>query len=166
MDQERKLLIMFEIIMCLVIFLVCVAVCYPIWARTNAYPFYLTNCIFITSAILGVRYLFALDYSLLGREQKWKIGLILASVPFGFFLISSMTEFLAYVEGETFVPITGHLPDADKAWTDKYIWGQMIFFAVASILSCFALPVRLFMSVWKQRNTKKKRSVFFDTDEY
>jgi hypothetical protein len=168
MQNEHKLLLALDIVTVSLIFLVCLGVFFPIWSVTNSYPFYGTNAIFIATFILGVRYIFGLNYSFIAKKQEWKIGIMLLMVPVVFLLISCMTEFMAWVEDKSFTQVTGHLPDADRVWTEKFIWAEMEFFGIGSILTCLILPVRMFMSVWKQRNTftGKKKNVFLDEDEY
>jgi hypothetical protein len=168
MQNEHKLLFAIDVLTTALIFLVCLAVFFPIWSVTNSYPFYGTNVLFIAVFCVGLRYIFGLNYSFLAERQEWKIGVMLLMVPAVFLLISTFTGVMAHIEDQTFMPITGHLPEPDRIWTDQFIWGEMVFFGIGSILTCFVLPIRLFRSIWKQRNarTGKKKNVFLDEDEY
>jgi hypothetical protein len=168
MQRETKLLVAFEMITFLLIFIVSVAVLYPIKSVTHFYPYFATNIVFIALSILGVRYLFGLKYSFLAKRQEAKIVVMLLMVPLAFSLIGSLREFMEYVESLTFDPITGHLPDAQRFSTNTFIWREMLIFGIGSILSACLLPVSLLSSIWRQRNSSmtKRKSIFHDTDEY
>jgi hypothetical protein len=167
MQRENVLHLALELGVLLFIVLACLGLLFPIWSVTNNYPFYLTNVIFIAVFVMGMRLLFGLNYSFLAKRQEWKIGMMLAMVPLLFFLISSLTGFMAEVEESSFDSITGHLPEPDRESSNNYIWREMILTGVGAILCCFLLPIRLFISIWQQRNkTGKKQNVFQDEDEY
>lgn len=167
MQRENVLHIALEVGVLLFAILACLGLLFPIWSVTNVYPFYLTNVIFIAVFIWGVRFLFGLEYSFLGQKQEWKIGLMLAVVPLLFFLISSLQEFMAYIEDATFDGITGHLPEPDREDSNNYIWRLTLVTGVGAILASALLPIRLFISIWRQRNAPgQKRSILNDQEEY
>ncbi len=167
MQREKVLHIALEIGVLLFTLVASLGLLFPIWSVTNSYPFYLTNVIFLLVFIWGVRMLFGLEYSLLGQRQEWKIGLMLAALPLVFFLVSSLQEIMVYIEENTFDLITGHLPEPDREDTNNYIWRLTLLTGVGAILATALLPIRLFISIWRQRNAPgSKKSILNDQDEY
>jgi DMSO reductase anchor subunit len=152
MEKENKLLVSLDLITLAIVFLVTLAVLFPIYSVTNFYPFYSLNILFIAVLLIGIRFLFGIKYSFLAKRQTAKIVIMLLMVPVVFLLISQLNAFMAYVEDSQYWPMTGHLPDADRIATERYIWREMIFFGLGSIIVCILLPVTLFKSVWRTRN--------------
>ena len=44
------------------------------------------------------------------------------------------------------------LPEAERTTMDRFIWGEMLFFGIASILAAGALEIRLVISIWRTHN--------------
>jgi hypothetical protein len=100
------------------------------------------------------RHIFLLPYTFLARKQVLKVAIILALFPITFALVNGLNIFLTYVEENTWETLTGHLPAEQKRAIESYLWTEMIFFGIGSVIAAPALAVRLFISIWKQHNEK------------
>jgi hypothetical protein len=134
---------------------IAVAVLWPIWNSGIEWPFQVQNILFVVALVTLARHIFMLKYSLFGRHQVIKVALILASFPFLFALISYLNEFMIFMSDQQMKPYTEVLEMQEQRSIETYIWNEMLFFGVGSIMSTIILDVRLFISVWRQRNGRE-----------
>ncbi len=142
----------FESIWWIITAVVIYAVLHPIYKAMHVWPLLFWNIIFIVALITMARYIFLLPFTFLARKQVLKVAIILALFPITFALVNGLNIFLAYVEENTWETLTGHLPASQKRSIEDYLWTEMIFFGIGSIIAAPALAVRLFISIWKQHN--------------
>lgn len=152
MNPRNTLILSLETVWWLATALVVWAVLRPIHQVMYDWPFEGWNTIFIVTLITLARYVFLLEHTFLARRQVLKIVLMLAMFPFTFLLINGLNQFLGYIGDHTWAPLTGHLPVAERSAAEDYIWGEMLFFAVGSIISAPVFAVRMMISVWRVRN--------------
>lgn len=152
MEKRQSLLLSFELLWWLVTAIIVVAVLYPIHKAMYVWPFQGWNIIFVVTLITLTRYIFLLKHTFVAKRQVLKVVLILLMFPATFALISGLNQFMLYIEEQTWEPLTGHLPAADKASIEDYIWGQMLFFGAGSVLSAPIFAARLFLSIWRTKN--------------
>ncbi|MCC7246119.1 MAG: hypothetical protein IT269_10590, partial [Saprospiraceae bacterium] len=96
--------------------------------------------------------IFLIQHTFIARQQEIKVGLIVLMFPLIFYLIGSVNEFMVYIEEKTWEPLTGHLPVQDRSAVEQYIWREMLFFGVGSIIAIPFFMGRLMLSVWRLRN--------------
>jgi hypothetical protein len=130
------------------------AILVPVYKAMHVWPFLVWNIIFIATLVTMTRHIFLLPYTFLARKQVLKIAIILALFPITFALVNGLNIFLSYVEENTWETLTGHLPADQKRAIESYLWTEMIFFGIGSVIAAPALAVRLFISIWKQHNEK------------
>lgn len=152
MTKHNSLIIWLEVIWWVVTAIVVYAVLRPIHQAMYTWQFEVQNIIFIVTLITLARYTFLLPHTLIARQQILKIVLMLAMIPLTTFLVNGLNHFMLHIEEHTWDPITGHLPAYQKKSTEDYIWGEMLFFAVGSIISAPVFAVRLMISIWRVRN--------------
>jgi hypothetical protein len=152
MEQRQRLSLLLELIWWIVTAVVVLAVLYPIHRAMYVWPYQTWNIVFIVVFITFSRYIFQLRHTFLARRQILKIAIILACFPLAFTLISGFNSFLSYIGDRTWEPLTGHLPLAQREPIQDYIWGEMVFFGVGSIIVIPILAVRLFVSIWTLHN--------------
>ncbi|HND89139.1 MAG TPA: hypothetical protein PK971_12470 [Saprospiraceae bacterium] len=152
MEKRQSLTLLLELLWWAVTAILVGLVLYPIHKAMYVWPFERWNVVFMVVLITFARYIFLLPHTFVARLQEVKIVLILLMFPLTFILISGLSEFMTYIEEHTWDPITGHLPPSQKRSIEQYLWTEMIFFGVGSIISAPLFAVRLFQSVWRLRN--------------
>lgn len=151
----NKNLLTIEVIWWAITAIVITAVFWPIRQAGIEWPFKTWNIVFVVVMITLSRHILMLQYSLIWRMQIVKIVLILAMFPLGFVLIEHLNEFMVFADEQRLKALTEHLPFQQHRSMDAYLWNEMLFFGVSSIITVFILPVRLFVSVWRQHNGKE-----------
>lgn len=152
--MSLKLILYMELLWWLITGVVIVAVLYPIWHAGLYWPFQTWNMVTIAAVITFTRHIFLLKYTLIARRQILKAAIIIAMVPITFACISYLNEFMVFVEEKTWEPITGHLPLKQKTSIEAYMWNELLFFSVGTLVCIPLLGARLFMSIWKQYNNR------------
>ncbi len=152
MDKKNSLLLALELLWWFITAMVVVAVLYPIQKAMHVWPFKVSNIVFIAVFLTLARYTFLLQHTFVARRQVLKIALMLLMFPLVFALIDGMHTFMNYVEERGWDTLTGHLPMGQKAAIERYIWNEMLFFGVGSIIAAPVFAGRLMMSIWRTRN--------------
>jgi hypothetical protein len=152
MQQRTSLLLLLEALWWVITAVLAITVLWPVWQAGIAWPFQTWNVIFVVALVTFVRYIFLLKHTFLAYRQVLKIVLVLALFPITFALIGGLNSFQAFVEEQTWDVLTGHLPALKKRAIESYLWNEMLFFAVGSVISGITLAIRLFVSVWRLRN--------------
>ena len=152
MEQQTRLKLWIELIWWFITALIVIGVLYIPQNSLNEWPFLWWNVLFIVVMITLSRYIFLLKYTFLGKQQELKIALMLFGFPLVFTLINGLNAFMRFIEDKTWEPLTGHLLLEDKLATESYIWSEMLFFGVGSIIVTPIFMVRMIASVWLYRN--------------
>jgi hypothetical protein len=124
----------------------------PIYYVVPSWPFLGWNLLYIVTLITLARYIFLLEYTVIAKRQRLKIALLLLMFPFTFALIHGLNIFMSYIGEKSWEGITGQLLPLQKKSIESYMWGEMLFFAVGSILVAPLFAGRMFMSVWRLHN--------------
>jgi hypothetical protein len=156
--KEIKLYLLVELLWWAVTGVVVLAVMWPIWSAGVIWLFQTPNIFFIVTLITFGRHIFALNSSLIGKKQILKAFILIALVPIVFAFISHLNEFMVYVEEHMWDQMTGHLEISTKRKIESYLYNEMLFFSVGSILASFGLAARLIMSLWKQYNSEQHKN--------
>ncbi len=152
MEKTKVLTAQLEIIWWVVTLIVVWAVQYPIHKAMYVWPFKGWNVVFVIVLITLSRYMFLLKHTFIARNQVIKTTLIILMIPLVFTLINGLHAFMNYISENTWDPLTGHLPPADKKSIEEYIWNEMLFFGAGSIIAAPVFAGRLLMSVWRTHN--------------
>jgi F0F1-type ATP synthase assembly protein I len=152
MEKKHQLKWTLELIWWILTFLVAAGVIFPVWSATSNYPFYLTNLIFVIATITFTRYAFLLKHTFLARWQAGKLILIFLAIPVVFLLVQEINLFQSYLDENGFDPFIRDVAADRQRRLAGYIHSQMIFFGVGSVIAGVALPLRLVLSIWRQRN--------------
>jgi hypothetical protein len=151
-----KIKLLLEIIWWLATIILVALILLPIYFTLPAYPFLLTNAIFIVGFVTLSRHLFFLKHSLIAPYQIIRIALIFVMIPFIFYQIQELNMFQTILDEEGIEPFVGTLPFEDQKPMMKYIYNETLLFAVGSILTSIAFPFRMIVSVWRFRNRNGK----------
>ncbi len=152
MEKQNAVRLALEVTWWVITAVVVWAVLTPINNAMYLWPFRTWNIIFIVSVVTFVRLIFFLKYTFLAKWQIVKIILLLLMFPATFMYINGISDFMTYIEEKTWDPLTGHLSSIEKLSTEQYIWHEMLFFGVGSVLSAPAFAVRMMLSIWRTRN--------------
>ncbi len=152
MNKSNTLKIALELLWWVITAMLVWAVLKPIHKAMYVWPFEWTNVLFVVILFTLTRYIFLLKHTFIGKQQVLKIALMLLMFPLTFFLIERVNEFLTFIEEQTWEPLTGHLPPANQPPIEEYIWGEMLFFGVGSIIAAPVFAARMMLSIWRTRN--------------
>ncbi len=152
MQKQTIVRILLELTWWVITAVVVWAVLSPINKAMYVWPFRITNIVFIVAMVTFARHIFLLEHTFFAKNQIAKIALLLLMFPVTFMLIDNVSGFMVYIEDNTWEPLTGHLPAAEKRSTEKYIWNEMLFFGIGSILSAPIFAGRMMLSIWRTRN--------------
>lgn len=152
MQKQQSVRILLEITWWIITGVVVWAVLKPINEAMYEWPFCNWNIIFIVSLITLARYIFLLEQTFLAKRQVLKIVLLLLMFPATFMFINGISDFMVYIEEKTWDPMTGHLPAGQKLSAEQYIWSEMLFFGVGSVITAPLFAVRMMLSIWRTRN--------------
>jgi hypothetical protein len=152
MQKQNVVRLLLELTWWVITAVVVWAVLAPIDKAIFVWPFRTWNIIYIVALITFARYIFVLEHTFLANQQIVKIVLLLLMFPATFLFINGVSDFMSYIEQKTWDPLTGHLPALEKLATERYIWNEMLFFGVGSILSAPVFAVRMMLSIWRTRN--------------
>lgn len=147
-----KLIISLEVIWWIVTAVVIGGVLFPLRNYLQAYPFLITNIIYIIVFITLTRYTFLLPFTFLAYRQSLKIILVFLCIPLVFLLVQELNTF------QTFLDYNG--PEALLGETNfeigdsivRYTYNEMLLFGVGSIIVGVIFPLRLVLSIWRGRN--------------
>ncbi len=133
--------------------LLVVAVLYPIYSQVQDYPHYFLNAIYIATFITLGRYVFLLKYTFLSHLKYLKAALMVACIPFIFYLIDGISGFQHALDSYGYDPFVHGVPFERQASLGAYIRTEFLFFAVGAVITTFIFPFRMLMSIWRQINT-------------
>jgi FlaA1/EpsC-like NDP-sugar epimerase len=154
-EKAKSLTILLELVWWLLTVVVIFAVLFPIYKHLGFWKFTGWNILFIVVLITLSRYIFLLEHTFLAQKQRLKVILLLFMFPFGFTMIHGLNKFMNYIEEHSWEPITGGLPENTKHSLEGYMYGEMLFFGVGSVMVCAIFLVRMFKSVWTLHNRGK-----------
>ncbi len=152
MDNRQSLTLQLEIVWWIATAVAAWAILYPIRKAMHVWPFEWWNVAFVVVLITLARYIFLLKHTFLAKKQVLKVVLLLLMFPLTFILVIGLNSFMVFIEENTWDPLTGHLPPADKKAIEEYIWTQMLFFGAGSIIAAPVFAGRLMMSIWRTHN--------------
>jgi hypothetical protein len=152
MDNRQSLTLQLEIVWWIATAVAAWAILYPIRKAMHVWPFEWWNVAFVVVLITLARYIFLLKHTFLAKKQALKVALLLFMFPLTFMLVNGLNGFMVFIEENTWEPLTGHLPAADKKAIEEYIWTQMLFFGAGSIIAAPVFAGRLMMSIWRTHN--------------
>jgi len=68
------------------------------------------------------------------------------------YLVDNVYDFQAYVDEEGLYSLLEKFPVEKQKSLGSYMKTQMIFFWTAAVISAILLPIRMIVSLWRQRN--------------
>jgi hypothetical protein len=152
MEKQTLARLFLEITWWAITLLLVWAILSPIDKAMYVWPFRTWNIIFVVALITFTRYIFFLKHSFLTNQQVLKIVLLLLMFPVTFMLVNGLSDFMTYIDKNGWEKLTGHLPIPGRHETEKYIWNEMLFFGVGSVIAAPAFAARMMLSIWRTRN--------------
>lgn len=152
MQHIKKHKVLLEIIWWLATALLCLLILFPIFQKTNRYPFTLINVIFVAVFVTLFRYTFLLRYTWIARFQYVKIALVFLSIPLIFNLVNNLNYFITHLDEFSSEHYFGHLESKTRENIETYMRSEMLLFGVGSIITAIIFPFRMIISVWRLRN--------------
>lgn len=152
MQKSTTLLVRLEIVWWVITALVASVILFPVYYQLPDYQFLWPNLAFIVVAITFARYIFLLRYTFLAKLRYVKVGIIFSCIFITFLLIQEINTFQTFLDENGTEPIVGALARENQAPMMTYIRSEMLLFGVAAVVSCFILPLRLVVSIWRRWN--------------
>lgn len=144
--------VILELIWWLFTIVIALLLLYPILSSVPSYPFFFENLIFIFVFITFTRYTFLLRHTFLANRQVLKIAWILSSVIIIFLLVQEINSFQTFLDENGWQAVIGQQKFEQGEALKRYVYNEMLFFSVGSVLSAIILPIRLLISVWRVKN--------------
>ncbi len=154
MDARDKMKWMLEGIWWIVTAILIVIIMFPVWGKVD-YPFKFFNVVSIVAFVTLTRHIFLLKYSLIAQQNTLKVVLLILCLPLAWFLIENMSNFqtfLDYLDDTGWDTVFGEKPHEKQLEMYKYLRTEVSFFGTASLILCVLFPIRMVISVWRQRN--------------
>ena len=150
--MNKKLQFQLELIWWIFTAVVVAVVMFPIWRDFPKFPFQWLNIVYIVVAITCARYTFLLKYTFLARIQWVKMLFILLSLLFVGTCMGPMNDFQRWLAESDPIKIFGSVAENRRDVMAEYVKGEVVFFAIFSMVSIVFLNFRLGVSVWRQHN--------------
>lgn len=153
METDRmRMVLRLEMMWWLLTALIAVAVLLPIWYWVPGFPFFAVNLLFIVVFITLSRYIFLLPHTWLAGKDRIKIVLLFLCIPLVFLLIQELNRFQTYLDENGPEALVGPLSFEMTQSMIGYARGEILLFAVGSIVAGVLFPLRMVVSVWRTRN--------------
>lgn len=140
-----------EIFWWIVTGIITLAVLFPI-ISAGRYEFTLPNAVLIAAFITITRYMFLLKNTFLSPLQWLKAAMILLAPIIAFLLINEINKFQTFLDEYGWEAVISNGAAVEKEGLSKYIYSEMLFFGVGSVIGSFLLPIRMVISIWRVRN--------------
>ena len=153
MKNNNYLLLKLEILWWSIAGILAFLLILPIKIQLSSFPFLWQNILFVVCFVVLSRYLFFLEHTFIAKKQYLKIALIFLSIPLIFFLVTQLNYFQAFVDEGDLNKLLSSFPYKEQLKIEKYIRTEVPIIAMASIISAILFPFRMFMSVFRFRNS-------------
>lgn len=152
MNKEQSLALRMELVWWLFTAVIVIAVLFPIIKDVDDYPFLFTNIIFITVFITFARYIFLLKHTFLANRQTLKVIIFFLCLPLFAYLVNELTSVRTFLDEQGIDTLVNNLAYENHWGFANYVKTEMYFFGAASLVVTALLPLRLLLSVWRNRN--------------
>lgn len=153
MQEDNRLKWRLELLLWIVTFVIVILIILPVHQGFgDNYPFYVSNIFAIVLFLTYTRYIFLLKYTLFSHKNKIKFFLVFLSIPLFFYFMDQLYDFQNLLEEKGLREMT-LFNDLQKAINiSKYTKYQYIFFGSGTMIVLALLPIRMIVSIWRQRN--------------
>lgn len=151
-QTPTTLILRLEIIWWILTAMLIMGVLLPIRPHWNTYPFLWSNVIFILVFVTLTRYTFLLTYTFIANRERLKVFLFFLCIPLVFLLVQELNRFQLYLDYNGLEAVLGFSSEYMNNNLINYIYNEMLLFSVGSIVSGIIFPLRLLLSVWRNRN--------------
>lgn len=134
--------------------LIAAAVLFPLSRPGVDFPLIGENMILIITAVILLKHLFLLEYSVINRWRAVKIALIPLSVPFAFYLIRLLSRFTLFMDEQSLTEMCISCAHDTQMTLANYVRIEYLLFGVMAIAAAILLPLKLLRSVWREINRR------------
>lgn len=156
---RRSLLLRLELVWWLITAVIAYFVLSPILQRFAHYPFLWINVFYIAVLVAYSRHIFLLKHTFLAdAPSRFKVGMIFFSIPLIAFNMQMLWEFQTYIDNGGHDTLFEHLKPSqplDALGRQKlldYIYTEMFFFGVGSIVVGLLLPLRMVIAIFRRKH--------------
>ena len=152
MNKEQSLTLRMELVWWIITAVIAFAVLFPIMKNVDEYPFLFPNLLFIIVFITFARYIFLLKHTFLANRQILKVVIFFLCLPLFAYLVNELTSVRTFLDEQGIEILVEKLTYDDHWGFTNYVKTEMYFFGAASLVVTALLPLRLLLSVWRNRN--------------
>lgn len=152
MNKEQSLALRMELVWWIFTAVIAIAVLFPIIKDVDDYPFLFTNILFITVFITFARYIFLLKHTFLANRQTLKVIIFFLCLPLFAYLVNELTSVRTFLDEQGIDTLVNNLAYENHWGFANYVKTEMYFFGAASLVVTALFPLRLLLSVWRNRN--------------
>ncbi|MEN0048746.1 MAG: hypothetical protein AAF806_16915 [Bacteroidota bacterium] len=131
--------------------IITLAILFPM-ISAGKYEFTWPNAILVAAFVTITRYMFLLKNTFLSPLQYVKAAMILLAPIIAFLLIGEINKFQTFLDEYGWEAVISNEAAVKKEGLSKYIYSEMLFFGVGSVIGAFLLPIRMVVSIWRVRN--------------
>ncbi len=155
MEEKKKLIIKMELMWIVFTVILIAAIMFPIYKDFGGYQFKVMNIVFIAAFITFTRSIFLLQYTFWSHWQYVKISLVFLVIPLLAYMVNGLGGFQKFLDEVDTNVWMAEVTEVNHENLLTYIRNEMTFFGVGAIVSAGILPIRMIVSVWRQRNRGK-----------
>jgi hypothetical protein len=152
MNKEQSLSLRMELVWWIFTAVVAFAVLLPVIRDVDDYPFLFPNILFIVVFITFARYIFLLKHTFLANRQTLKVIIFFLCLPLFSYLVNELTSVRTFLDEQGIDTLVNNLAYENHWGFANYVKTEMYFFGAASLVVTALLPLRLLLSVWRNRN--------------
>lgn len=141
-----------EIIWWIITAVVVVLFMLPIYTTTPNFPFKGYNIVYIALAITFTRYIFLLKYTPFAWSIPFKIVIPCTALIVLILMGDGMMSLQNTLDEDGFLTFLGDLDGNTAQSMYHYIRSQYFFFGVTCVICSVILPIRMVVSIWRQKN--------------
>ena len=155
--NKKSLILSLEIVWWIVTAIVAYFVISPILQNFSSFKFLWLNIFYIAIVVTYTRHIFLLKHSYLANAPyRFKVGMIFFSIPLIAFVVQMLWGFQDYMDGggraEIFDFLKTAISTSEQEELYDYIYTEMYFFGIGSIIVGLVLPLRMVLSIWRGMN--------------
>ena len=152
MNKQQSLTIQMELLWWVITAVILFAVLFPIVNKIDDYPFLIPNILFIIIFITFTRYIFLLKHTFLAQRQTLKIVIFFLCLPLTWYIILNLQSIQGFIDNHGIDSLVNNLPYKEHWSYTNYIKTEMYFFGAGSLVVAILLPLRLLLSIWRNKN--------------
>ncbi len=124
----------------------------PIMKGTVDFGFYRLSILYIIAFVTFTRWIFLWKTHPLARSRAFRYIVLIACIPIFIYAIGGLNDFQIYLDDYGLNEFVKDQDLKSQRKLTKYVQNLIIFFGVGTVITAIALPLRMLISNWRQKN--------------